>query len=31
MTRFASEASLAIYLGMAPLDNSSGKHNAATN
>jgi transposase len=26
MTRFGSEASLAIYLGMAPLDNSSGKH-----
>jgi len=26
ITRFASEASLAIYLGMAPLDNSSGKY-----
>ncbi|MBP2662980.1 MAG: transposase family protein [Firmicutes bacterium] len=26
IARFASEASLAIYLGMAPLDNSSGKH-----
>jgi Transposase and inactivated derivatives len=26
ITRFSSEASLAIYLGMAPLDNSSGKH-----
>jgi transposase len=26
MARFNSEASLAIYLGMAPLDNSSGKY-----
>jgi transposase len=26
MTRFSSESSLAIYLGMAPLDNSSGNY-----